>query len=650
MPNTKYMFYICPFEECGLSDYPRLIINGSAAVPGQFPWVVRVRTFLTPNLGFGCGGTIITRRHVLTAAHCVKIEGKKVLKVDVLYGDPDVTRATQVDVEKCLPHQDYNEKPPVNDIAILLVKEPFQFSDTVKPACLPPGKLDIAGKRAVTPGWGMTLPGGPSTNHLQYTTLKVLPDIICWMVYRNKFRQGSMLCTDNRLSTPCQGDSGGPLFVKVNKERFVQAGITSFGDEFCRRIPGVFTRVDAFMPWIKENIGNHMAYEDVSVYAPPIDPAVPLMEPYAFSSESTDHDLSEPYLLWRLCSRARNISLCVMVNILGVSFLLAAGHLLSAQELELNEKGCGQTISQYIVNGTLAKKDQYPWMVFLKVHFPSFDSRCGGSIITRRHVLTAGHCTLFLGKEVVKIDVVYGETDINRGTKLKVVKIRRHSEYSAVPLFNDIAVLLVDKPFPYAQNAKPICVPLARTDFFNKEAVVAGWGRLSEDGLPTDRLMYTVVKILPNDICAETNKYLGYRKDISYCAYGNETGSCQLYHMRSYTANVAGLKVVRGRSPACTTTAFPSVVQLFASKLSAIFAETLCYTSSFQGDSGGPLFVKAEAGGYVQAGIVSHGMGCAGPPGVYVRVDAYAEWIEASVRSDEGYTDLDVENAEQPPL
>ncbi|KAK8757602.1 hypothetical protein V5799_004759 [Amblyomma americanum] len=98
--------------------------------------------------------------------------------------------------------------------------------------------------------------------------------------------------------------------------------------------------------------------------------------------------------------------------------------------------------------------------------------------------------------------------------------------------------------------------------------------------------MYTVVKILPNDICAETNKYLGYRKDISYCAYGNETDSCQ-------------------------------------------------------GDSGGPLFVKVEAGGYVQAGIVSHGMGCAGPPGVYARVDAYAEWIEASVRSTEGYRDLD---------
>lgn len=227
--------------------------------------------------------------------------------------------------------------------------------------------------------------------------------------------------------------------------------------------------------------------------------------------------------------------------------------------------------------------------------FPGQATRCGGTILTKRHVLTAGHCTLLNDEEAVKIDVIYGSNDIHKGTTLKAMKMIRHPEFDAAKFLHDIAILLVDNEFEYGNNARPICVPSAPVNIFNSDVVVAGWGFLSQDGKAVDYLRYTVVKVVPNARCADKFQHTGYRKDLMYCAYRLNTDACQ-------------------------------------------------------GDSGGPMMTRVQDGRYLQVGIVSYGIGCAldDMPGVYARLEALVPWLLKSIGAYESYRDLSMEDIPVP--
>ncbi|KAH7939937.1 hypothetical protein HPB52_019539 [Rhipicephalus sanguineus] len=136
------------------------------------------------------------------------------------------------------------------------VERPFQFGSNARPICIPEAPINILDTDTIVAGWGRLKEGGESTNHLQYTTVRVVPNEMCSAVYSWQYDSDVMYCAYRRGTDSCHGDSGGPAISLVG-DRYVQVGIVSFGYGCAREnISGVYTRVEAFTSWIKHEVGS----------------------------------------------------------------------------------------------------------------------------------------------------------------------------------------------------------------------------------------------------------------------------------------------------------------------------------------------------------------------------------------------------------
>uniref|UniRef100_A0A224YQS7 Seminal fluid protein HACP037 n=1 Tax=Rhipicephalus zambeziensis TaxID=60191 RepID=A0A224YQS7_9ACAR len=239
-----------------------MIVNGSVAQAGQFPWMVylEIRSII---LGFACGGTIITKRHILTAAHCTHspyIPRIPVRRIDAYYGNTNWRLGKSVMVTKMIRHPNYRPGMGLkNDIAILVVDRPFQFGDNVRPACLSTTPFNILNTQTEVAGWGRLIEGGNAAQHLQYTEVTVVPHEMCSNFYRELYNKDIMYCTYQKGTSSCHGDSGGAAISRLVGGPALQVGIVSFGGGCARdKTPIVFTRVDAFAPWIKQVVSTSL--------------------------------------------------------------------------------------------------------------------------------------------------------------------------------------------------------------------------------------------------------------------------------------------------------------------------------------------------------------------------------------------------------
>ena len=116
------------------------IIGGVSVVnPHEFPWVVGVRT------EFGkCGGSIITKNLVMTAAHCLFNSKKELNKeISVLMGHSDIssTLIKKERVESFLVHPQHGNKKYYNDVALLRLSKDLEFDNSVQPIGLPKNEI-----------------------------------------------------------------------------------------------------------------------------------------------------------------------------------------------------------------------------------------------------------------------------------------------------------------------------------------------------------------------------------------------------------------------------------------------------------------------------------------------------------------------------
>ncbi|XP_045455936.1 venom serine protease 34-like [Melitaea cinxia] len=244
-----------PTCTCGYQRLDR-IVGGVTARPGEFPMMAGL--IYVSQRQIRCGATIIDRKYVLTAAHCVI--NRTVNDLGVVVGEFDTSTgadspATQVfPVASYLTHPMYREANYDYDIAIVTIAGEMVYSEYVGPACLPFkfGSYDFAGTQVTAMGWGTTSPGGPTSNVLMKVNLDVINQGTCQL--RVPTLTSRQMCTYTRGRDACQDDSGGPLLYRDSVTGLLfHVGIVSYG-RFCASAdPGVNTRITALLNWIVTN-------------------------------------------------------------------------------------------------------------------------------------------------------------------------------------------------------------------------------------------------------------------------------------------------------------------------------------------------------------------------------------------------------------
>ena len=179
----------CPKEEdcdCGVANRASRIIGGIETEVHEYPWQVGlVFTFIPVfNETPVCGGSIISKQHILTAAHCTDILGYPLntTQIQVSVGEHDTSDSAfdLKTISKITRHPGYSPLNAVNDIAILTLSSPLTFSKSMAPICLPEGTSNtFAGDTATVIGWGRTSPGGNVSSTLQEVDLTVTTNNNC---------------------------------------------------------------------------------------------------------------------------------------------------------------------------------------------------------------------------------------------------------------------------------------------------------------------------------------------------------------------------------------------------------------------------------------------------------------------------------------
>jgi len=206
---------------------------------------------------------------VLTAAHCFDGSGHGG-PTTVRLGEHDVTteqdgaRHVDIAIEKIIQHPDWDPFTLDTDIAIIKLAENVTFTRDISTVCLPDdyeGKdieVVIKDPEPVVVGWGATYTYGGAETRLRQATVPVVTKKDCKAAYRgvNVDIGETKICAGKGKRDTCNGDSGGPLLADhLGTNQWSIVGITSFGVD-CGRpdFPGVYTRVDKYLQWIKSNM------------------------------------------------------------------------------------------------------------------------------------------------------------------------------------------------------------------------------------------------------------------------------------------------------------------------------------------------------------------------------------------------------------
>ncbi|XP_050676263.1 phenoloxidase-activating enzyme-like isoform X2 [Leptidea sinapis] len=269
-------------ECCGLDGSGgNRIFGGNVTAIDQYPWLtlIEYKSVRDNRIRLLCGGALISGRYVLTAGHCVAgpvlnvgtPSNVRLGEYDVSHDGPDCVDADGggtdctdgamvIAIEKVIPHQLYdpNAKLRRNDIALLRLAEMAPYTEFIRPICLPwldnvtsPQRLEVA-------GWGAVSDIQSFSNIKLHVDLPLASKSKCEPYYSQRevpLWKGQICAGGEKGKDSCKGDSGGPL-MNENGRLWEVVGVVSFGPTPCgmENIPGVYTKVYEYLPWIRTQI------------------------------------------------------------------------------------------------------------------------------------------------------------------------------------------------------------------------------------------------------------------------------------------------------------------------------------------------------------------------------------------------------------
>lgn len=235
------------------------IIGGVPAAEGEIPWQAALLwTFpgdATPATErFFCGGSFISRRWVLTAAHCVhgmigaaqyhQVAGGS---IDLLGNGMRFYRITDIVI-----HPRYNSETIDHDYALIRIDADFPgtFIEVVRSSdssSVTPGTI------ATVSGWGVDASGNVQ-QRLRRVDVPIVARTTCNSAnWYNGMITDRMFCAGVKDKDSCQGDSGGPLTIAFAGVRRL-VGEVSWGEGCAlENRPGVYSRNLVVLDWIKAN-------------------------------------------------------------------------------------------------------------------------------------------------------------------------------------------------------------------------------------------------------------------------------------------------------------------------------------------------------------------------------------------------------------